>query len=259
MSQDCFVFPHSLTVFFPTYNGAGSLPALLECTFAILRWHVTEYEVIVVNDGSEDETSEVLAALVEKYGPDLKVVTHRANRGYGATIRSGLKAASKEFVLYTDGDGQYDPREMIGLLEAVGPDVELVNGYKMRHEDPWHRVVAGAIYNHLARILFGIRIRDIDCGFRLVRKSFIDRANLTFTSRALWVELVRKIERMKRRVVEVPVNHYPRLHGHTETLRLKALAAAAVQMWLLYRRLVILPAITSPSDRLPARSKPWSD
>lgn len=258
MSQDCFVFAGSLTVVFPIYNGAESLPALLESTFAVLRWHVTDYEVIVVNDGSEDSTGEVLAELSWKYRPDLRVVTHPINRGYGAAVRSGTKSASKEFVLYTDGDGQYDPREMIGLLEAIGPEVALVAGYKMRHEDPWHRVVTGAIYNRMARILFGIQIRDVDCGFRLVRRSCIDRAKLTFASRAVWVELVRKLEQMKRRVVEVPVNHYPRLHGQTEPLRLKSLAAALMQIWRLYRRLVILPAVNHPLDRLLARPKPLS-
>src|SRR6185295_16351055 len=123
-------FP-SLSVFFPAYNDAPSLPTLLAKTFAVLEVHVADYEVIVVNDGSFDDTAVVLEKLREQYGPRLRVVTHKQNRGYGGALRSGLDAATKEFVFYTDGDGQYDVSELPRLLELVGPHTGLVNGYKL--------------------------------------------------------------------------------------------------------------------------------
>ena len=100
-------FP-SLSVFFPAYNDAPSLPGLIEKTFAVLRENVTDYEVIVVNDGSYDKTGDVLEQLRQQFQPLMRVVTHEQNRGYGGALRSGFAAATKDFVFYTDGDSQYD-------------------------------------------------------------------------------------------------------------------------------------------------------
>lgn len=250
MRNSEFVFPYGLSVFFPAYNDSQSLPGLIEKTFTALRSHATDYEVIVVNDGSYDDTGAVLAQLAGQYSPHLRVITHAQNRGYGGAIRTGLEAATKEFVFYTDGDGQYDPGEMVKLLEAMAPDVGLVNGYKMRRQDPWHRIAIGALYNHFARFLFRIRIRDIDCDFRLIRKSIIDRFGLTCTSGTVCVELVRKIELLTPRVVEVPVNHYPRLYGRSQFFRMKSLAATFVQLLRLYNQLVLEPALPAPVNRL---------
>ena len=160
----------SLSVFFPAYNDAPSLPGLVAKTFAVLEAHAADYEVIVVNDGSRDATASVLEGLRGQYGPRLRVVTHQRNRGYGGALRSGFEAATKEFVFYTDGDGQYDVGELPRLLELVGPDTGLVNGYKLERHDPAHRVWIGRTYNFCARLLFRIRIRDIDCDYRLIRR-----------------------------------------------------------------------------------------
>ena len=169
----------SLSVFFPAYNDAPSLPALIDNTFAVLAPRFEDFEVIVVNDGSFDNTGEVLEQLRQKYGPRMRVVTHPENRGYGGALRSGFAAATKDAVFYTDGDGQYDVRELPKLLELMAPGVGLVNGYKMERNDPWHRIWIGSIYNRFARFLFGIRIRDVDCDFRLIRRNLLDDIQLT--------------------------------------------------------------------------------
>lgn len=251
MSED-FLFPFGLSVFFPAYNDSHSLPSLLARTFDLLSRHVPDHEVIVVNDGSADDTGEVLRRLGLVYGSRLTVVTHPRNRGYGGAIRSGLAAATKEFVFYTDGDGQYDPAELLGLLKAVGPDVGLVNGYKLKRHDPWHRVLIGALYNRFARILFRIRLRDIDCDFRLVRRKLIDLVPLTSTSGTVCVELVRKLELLAPGVVELPVHHYPREHGRSQFFRFRSLATTFAQLCSLWVRLVFLPALASPYLRLRA-------
>lgn len=102
----------SLSVFFPAYNDAPSIVPLVEKTFEILRQHVEDFELIVVNDGSRDNTADLLATLKQRHGDLFRVVTHPENRGYGVALRSGFAAARKEFVFYTDGDGQYDTAEM---------------------------------------------------------------------------------------------------------------------------------------------------
>ncbi len=240
----------SLSVFFPAFNDAPSLPGLLEKTFAVLAGLTDDFEVIVVNDGSRDNTAEVLVELQKKYGTRLRVVTHPENRGYGAALRSGFAAATKELVFYTDGDGQYDPGELPKLMEQMGPDVGLVNGYKIERHDPRHRILIGWLYNRMARFLFRIRLRDIDCDFRLIRRRLLEEIRLNSTSGTICVELVRKLELSPFRVVEVPVHHYPRLHGRSQFFRVRSLATTFSQLLKLYYRLVIRPALNGENPRL---------
>lgn len=236
-------------MFFPAYNDGDSLPGLIEKTFRVLTSHVEDFEVIVVNDGSRDHTAEVLRRLQAQYGPSLRVLTHERNQGYGGALRSGFAAATREFVFYTDGDGQYDPGELPKLLDRMAPDVGLVNGYKLERNDPWHRILIGNLYNRFARFIFRIRIRDIDCDFRLIRRSLLDEIRLTSTSGTICVELVRKLELSAARVEEVGVHHYPRLHGRSQFFRFKSLFVTLYQLLRLYARLVLLPALTGKDRR----------
>lgn len=227
-------------MFFPAYNDAPSLPSLIANTFQTLSTVSEDYEVIVVNDGSQDRTGEVLAELQKQYGERLRVITHPENRGYGGALRTGFAAATKDLVFYTDGDGQYDVRELPLLLARLTPEVGLVNGYKLERNDPWHRIFIGKAYNQFARLLFRIRIRDIDCDFRLMRRQLLQSLRLHSTSGTICVELVRKLELSGWSVAEVGVHHYPRLHGRSQFFRLKSLAKTFQQLLRLYVQLVIL-------------------
>ncbi|MBI3678915.1 MAG: glycosyltransferase family 2 protein [Acidobacteria bacterium] len=222
--------PHSISVFFPAYNDAPSLPDLLDRTFGILGKHFQDYEVIVVNDGSRDNTAQVLKDLQSRYGPRLRVVTHEKNRGYGGALRSGFEAATKDLVFYTDGDGQYDPRELIKLYQELADNVGFVNGYKLERNDPAHRILIGNVYNRFARLLFGVRIRDIDCDFRLIRRDLVKDIHLASTSGTICVELVRKLELSGCEVAEVGVHHYPRRHGRSQFFRWKSLLQTLHQL-----------------------------
>jgi len=233
------VYPISLSVFFPAYNDAPSLPGLIGETFAVLEGTVPDFEVIVINDGSADDTGKVLAGLQKKYGSRLRVVTHEVNRGYGGALRSGFAAATKDFVFYTDGDGQYSVSDLPKLLDEMGPATGLVNGYKMCRQDPWHRIWIGHAYNRFARFLFGVRLRDIDCDFRLIRRSLLKSFELTSTSGTICVELVKKIELSGTAIREVPVMHYPRLHGKSQFFRIKSLLYTLGQLLRLHWRLVV--------------------
>ncbi len=240
----------SISVFFPAYNDAASLPCLIEKTFEVLEDHADDYEVIVVNDGSRDATAEVLQQLARRFSPRLRVITHEVNRGYGGALRSGFAAATKDLVFYTDGDGQYDVGELPQLLARMDEGVGLVNGYKLERHDPWHRIWIGHAYNRFARLIFRIGIRDIDCDFRLVRRELVDRLDLTSTSGTVCVELVRKLELASPGVVEVGVHHYPRLHGHSQFFRVRSLLTTFYQLARLYFRAVVWPAV---AWRRPAR------
>jgi glycosyltransferase involved in cell wall biosynthesis len=236
-------YSFGVSVFFPAYNDAPSLPNLIGKTFAVLEAHVSDFEVIAVNDGSQDNTGEVLASLAAQYGPRMRVVTHEVNRGYGGALRSGFEAATKEFVFYTDGDGQYDVGELPKLLERMRPSVSFVNGYKLERNDPWHRIWIGKTYNQFARLLFDVNLRDIDCDFRLIRRSLIEEIELESTSGTVCVELVRKLELCGMDVEEVGVHHYPRLHGKSQFFRIKSLLTTFYQLFRLWVWLLVLPRL----------------
>ena len=228
----------SLSVFFPAYNDAPSLPLLIRRTFETLKEHVAEYEVIVVNDGSFDNSGDVLAELAKQYEPRMRVITHLENRGYGGALRTGFAAATKDLVFYTDGDGQYDVRELPKLLSLMGPQTGLVNGYKMERNDPLHRIWIGNVYNAFARFLFRIHIRDVDCDFRLIRRRLLQDIKLTSTSGTICVELVRKLELSRFDVEEVGVHHYPRLYGRSQFFRFRSLLNTLRQLISLYIQLL---------------------
>ena len=230
----------SISVFFPAFNDSPSIGHLVETAFEVLRVRADDYEVIVVNDGSFDDTGAVLAALVKQFAPRMKVVTHEVNRGYGGALRSGFEASTKELVFYTDGDGQYDVAELHKLLDQMTPAAGLVNGYKLERNDPRHRILIGNIYNAFARTLFRIKIRDVDCDFRLVRRALLEKIKLTSTSGTICVELVRKLELSRCEVVEVGVHHYARRHGRSQFFRIRSLLKTLGQLIRLYVQLVIL-------------------
>jgi glycosyltransferase involved in cell wall biosynthesis len=230
----------SLTIFFPAYNDAPALPRLVEEAFRQGESCAADFEVVVIDDASQDNTQEVLAGLRERFGPRLRIVRHQQNRGYGGALRSGFEAASKQYVFYTDGDGQYDLTDLPRLVERMAPGVGLVNGYKTSRQDAWYRIVLGEIYLFVTRHLFWLKIHDVDCDFRLMRRELLDQIELTSSSGAICVELVRRIQSTGCGVIEVPVRHLPRLHGRSQFFRLRNLWNMMVDVGRLFVLLMVL-------------------
>lgn len=243
-------FPYSLSIFFPAYNDAQSLPSLLTDTFAIAEQFVADFEVIVVNDGSRDATPQVLAEWQARVGSRMRVVTHPVNRGYGGALRSGFAAATKDYVFYTDGDGQYDVSELRLLLELSATGAPWANGFKKRRSDPWHRTLLGAVYREFARALFRIHLKDIDCDFRLIRRELVQSLALRSNSGTICVELAWGLERLGLRAVEVGVTHKPRLHGESQFFRLAPLWKTLRELGRLVR--LRLTGATRPPSGEPA-------
>jgi len=226
-----------ISVFFPAYNDAGSIALLVKRAIAILETLTDDYEVIVVNDGSADATPLVLDELAREC-PRVKIIHHETNKGYGAALRTGFSAASKDLVFYTDGDGQYDVRELGKLFPLLTGAVDVVNGYKIKRADKRHRILIGALYNLTARFLFRLPIRDVDCDFRLLRRSALRQVELMSSSGVICVELVRKLHAAGCVFAESPVHHYPRIHGRSQFFRLGRVVHTARDFLILWLKLV---------------------
>lgn len=229
----------SITAFFPAYNDGESLPTLIPRAIETLSEIAGDYEVIVIDDGSTDGTPEVLDRLQREHR-SLRVIRHPRNLGYGAALCDGFRNATKELIFYTDGDGQYDVRELKNLLPLLSPGVDAVVGYKTRRADSKLRAAVGKLYGRLVRLLFRLCVRDVDCDFRLVRRSVVERLALGCHSGAICVELMRRIEMQGFRVVEAPVSHYPRPHGRSQFFRAGPIARTLFDVGRLWVQLVLL-------------------
>jgi glycosyltransferase involved in cell wall biosynthesis len=228
----------SISAVFPAYNDGGSIASMVSAASIALRQVSGDYEIVVVNDGSSDYTATVLDELRNKY-PELHVVHHPVNQGYGAALRTGFNAATKDWVFYTDGDSQYNPLELTLLAGALHEGVDAVNGYKLNRNDSLLRVIIGRAYHNLVKIFFGIRIRDVDCDFRLIPRRILNEIELESISGAICLEMVKKIEDAGYVFAEVPVNHYSRKYGTSQFFVPWRIIHSLQQLAVLYWKLVI--------------------
>lgn len=228
----------SLSIFFPAYNDAGTIASLVIVAHMTARKLTNDYEVIVVDDGSPDHTGELLDEMARQFSW-LKVVHHGKNRGYGGALRTGFETATKELVFYTDGDAQYDPRELVALFEAFSADVDFVNGFKIGRNDPLHRKVIGRIYHSFVKLMFGLHLKDVDCDFRLMRRTIFDKVKLTRSSGVICVELMKKVQDHGYRIAEVPVHHFHRSYGKSQFFNFSRVARTLYDLSALWFELVV--------------------
>ena len=227
-----------LSVFFPAYNDSGTIASLVIVALRTARRLTDDYEVIVVNDGSADGTAEILDELARVF-PHVKIVHHERNRGYGGALRTGFETASRDLIFYTDGDAQYDPAEMEALWRRLDDRVDLVNGYKISRSDPLHRIFIGRVYHHTVKRLFGLKVRDVDCDFRLMRRAIFQKVRLEKNSGVICLEMMKKIQDAGFRIAEVPVHHYHRAYGKSQFFNFRRLYRTGLDVMKLWVALVI--------------------
>jgi glycosyltransferase involved in cell wall biosynthesis len=230
--------PAGLSVFFPAYNDSGTIASMVIRAVRAAAELTPDFEIIVVDDGSADSTADIADELARTY-PQVRAVHHPTNRDYGAALQTGFRSATKELIFYTDGDAQYDPSELSALWASMTADVDLVNGYKISRADPLHRIIIGRIYHHIVSALFGLKLRDVDCDFRLMRRSIFERISLEKTSGIICVEMMKKIQDGRFRIVEEPVHHYHRAYGKSEFFNFRRLFRTGRDLLILWYALVI--------------------
>jgi glycosyltransferase involved in cell wall biosynthesis len=227
-------------MFFPAYNDSGTIASLVIRALQVAETLTPDYEVIVVNDGSRDDTGRILDELARLYPRHFRPIHHEKNRGYGGALRTGFAAATKDLIAYTDGDAQYDPGELEVLWKRMTPDVDVVTSYKISRSDPFHRVVIGKIYHHAVALLFRLKVRDVDSDFRLLRREVFDRVRLERDTGVICLEMMRKIQDAGFRIVEVPVHHYHRLHGRSQFFNVRRVFWTGIDVLRLWLQLVVL-------------------
>lgn len=203
-----------LSIVLPAYNEAENIEAMVADVVETVERLAESYEVIVVDDGSSDETARVVMSLEERY-PQLRLVQHAENQGYGAAVFSGLTAATKDLVFFTDADRQFELAEIGGMLDLMG-HADLVVGYRAPRRDPFVRRLNGWGWSLLVALLFGYTARDIDCAFKLMRREVIDRLRDQIRSRGATfsAEFLVRAKRKGFRIREVPIKgHRPRVAG----------------------------------------------
>jgi glycosyltransferase involved in cell wall biosynthesis len=222
----------------PAYNEEALIEPAVRRLAGVLRDLQADFEIVVVDDGSRDRTGPILAALAaSEPALRLRVVSHPENRGYGAALASGFDAAAKELIFFTDGDEQFDVRELARFLDEMDPATHLVIGYRARRADPLVRLVNARGWKLLVNGLFGYTARDVDCAFKLFRRRVWQSLTVHARGATFSAEFLVKARRLGFRVKELPVSHFPRRAGSATGARPAVIARAFVELFQLWRNL----------------------
>lgn len=201
----------SLSVFFPCYNEEKNIENLVLKTIHVLDNLVKEYEILIINDGSADSTGIIAERLSMQYDP-VRVVHHAKNRGYGAALISGFANSVHDWIFFTDGDHQFHMKE-IDLLLAGIDDCDAIIGFRKVRKDPWQRIVYARAWNMLIRLCFGLKVKDLNCAFKLIKKKAVKHIALRSSGALINTELLLRLKASGVRIREVGVSHKPRLFG----------------------------------------------
>jgi glycosyltransferase involved in cell wall biosynthesis len=203
--------PVSISVFFPCYNEQDNVAKVAEQAIGVLDGLHADYEILIVDDGSSDHTAEV-ADRMAAANPRVRVVHHPRNRGYGAALQSGFRAATKELVFYTDGDAQFDLNELPPLLPLM-KEFDIVSCYRMDRKDTPFRKLGGWLWTKMNGMLFSLNLRDIDCAFKLYKRTIFDHITMESQGALIDTEILARAARKGYKITQRGVHHYPRTAG----------------------------------------------
>lgn len=229
----------SLSVFFPCYNEEKEIKNTVTTAKKVLEKVAKNWEILIINDGSKDRTEEIAQTLA-KSDKRIKVITHNPNRGYGGALKSGFYTAKYPWIAFTDADGQFDFSEITHFIDTqkeTGAD--LVIGYYRKRQVPFYRKVNTYFWQVVVWILFGLKVRDIDCGFKLIGKHVIDTIPKLESERGAFIssEFLIKANKKKFKIVEIPATHYPRTTGIGTGANLNVIIKSFIDLFTLWKKL----------------------
>ena len=231
--------PVSITVFFPCYNEQDNVTKVTQQALDILEGLHADYEIVIVDDGSADNTGRVADQLAARH-PRVRVVHHPHNRGYGAALQSGFQAATKDLVFFTDGDGQFDLAELPPWLPLMR-EYDIVCGYRMNRQDNFVRKMNGWLWTKMTGLAFSLSVRDVDCAFKLFRRSVFEGMKMESTGALISTEILARATRRGCRIVQRGVHHYPRTAGKQTGCNPRVILRAFRELWRLRRRILSEP------------------
>ena len=246
MQQNCYTFIMiakklpQLSVFFPCYNEAKNLKNTVDKALPIIKKIAQKWEIIIVNDGSKDNTGKIALAIKKLYPKNISIVTHSPNRGYGAAFKSGFYNAKYDWIAFTDADGQFDFADIKKLIQTqTKTKADLVIGYYLGRKVPFYRIWGSKLWQLAVFILFGLKVRDIDCGFKLVNKKVIDTIPRLEAERGPFIssEFLIKAKKTKFKIVEVGVHHYSRQAGEATGAALNVIIAGFKDLFRLWYKI----------------------
>ncbi len=227
-----------LSVILPAFNEEANVERVVRDCAAYLADRMPDHELLVVDDGSRDRTGEILDRMVTEV-PQLRHLHHPQNRGYGAALRTGFAAAAKRFVFYMDSDGQFDIRDLDLLLPLVTDADHIVTGFRIERRDPFIRRLNARLFNGLlVRLVLGVRVRDLNCAFKVIPKKVLEQLTLESTGALINAEVFGRAVRRGFRVKEVGVHHYPRTAGIPTGARLSVILHAFYDLVRLRGRII---------------------
>ena len=222
----------SLSAFFPAYNEEANVERMVEALQSVLPRVTDDYEIIIVNDGSKDRTAEVADRLCRE-NPRVRAVHHEKNRGYGAAVRSGIESCTKEYLFFTDGDNQFDVSQISQFLPLLS-GCDGVIGFRLNRQDPWVRKTNAWAWNRLVRLLLGLKVKDIDCAFKLFRRAVFADIRLESSGAMISTEMLVKIKDKGFTFREAGVLHSPRLAGKQTGANLRVILRAFKELFRFY-------------------------
>lgn len=226
----------SLSIFMPAYNEEGNIASTLLDASASAKRLTSDYELIVVNDGSKDRTKEIVTELA-KSDKHIRLINHKQNMGYGAAVKTGLSYCTKDWIFFTDSDGQFHYDELDRFVASTS-NYDLIMGYRKKRMDPFHRVfVAQVLLKIWNFVLFGLTVRDVDCAYKLFSKNVRDRINLKTESAITVSEFIIKAKSYGFKIKQLPVIHYPRRYGEQTGGNWRVILKAAKESFRLYQEL----------------------
>jgi glycosyltransferase involved in cell wall biosynthesis len=225
----------SISVFFPCYNEQENVRRTVEKALDVLDKLDADFEIIIVDDGSSDATGQIADEIAGQDGR-VKVVHHNCNLGYGAALQSGFKTAAKELVFYTDGDGQFDIHEMPPLLSLM-EQYDIVSCYRLNRRDSIIRKINGWCWTKLVCLMFGLKIRDIDCAFKLYKREIFDKIEMSSTGALIDAEILARAARKGYRITQKGVHHYPRASGRQSGASIRVILRAFKELFKLQSRI----------------------
>ncbi|HLD92302.1 MAG TPA: glycosyltransferase family 2 protein [Patescibacteria group bacterium] len=229
----------SLSVFFPAYNEEGNIKNTVIKSKAVLLKYVENWEIIIVNDGSTDNTKKISEELSSE-DKRIRVINHEVNRGYGASLKSGFYNAKYPWIIFTDSDGQFDFSEINLFFEKQQEtNADLIIGYYKKRQVSKFKIITSRMWEIAVMILFGLHVHDIDCGFKLVSKKVINRIPTLESERGAFIssEFLIKAKKSGFKIVEISVTHLPRVQGKGTGRNVKVILQSFVDLFRLWRKL----------------------